>query len=149
MAGQGPQPVPKARIGQQPRRIALQAAENARIRIMRRRMADAAKPRRAGRQMRLQHRRHRFAQQQIGMADDARTGTRRPIQTTGGHRGHTIDELSLPHWAQRRRPIRAVERPAFQKNGRHDIVAAAHVGQQLVKQVKRAERDRLHKKKHT
>ena len=66
------------------------------------------------------------------MAAAARQGPYTPLALSGGQ---PLDELDLPHRPQLHRPIRAIHGSCLDKHGRTHVVAAVHVGDQLVQQI--------------
>jgi hypothetical protein len=80
--------------------------------------------------MRLQHVPHAAAEAEIGMPDDAGADSRPTINAARACRGDAIDEFRFAHWAKLW-SAGAVHRAALHENGRHDIVAALRVGQQI------------------
>jgi hypothetical protein len=105
------------------------------MRVPRRRVPDPTKPVGAGDVERLQHRCDPVAQVQVGVADD---GSGRPagaIEAAGAGGGQPLDKLDLPDGAQLHRAIRTVHGAGLDKHGGAHIVAALHIGDQLVQQI--------------
>src|SRR5262252_2089448 len=98
-------------------------------------MADAAEAAVAGSDLRLQHSRHAVAKAQIGVPDNARTQPALPELSAGAHRRRAVDEFDFADRLQLCRPVGAVHRAAFDKNGLRDVVTASGIGEELVEQV--------------
>jgi hypothetical protein len=98
------------------------------------RMPDAAKAPVPGRDLGLQNPRNPVANPQIGMPDDSRAEPGRPVLAARAHRRRPVDELGFAHGLHLDRAIGAVHRAALDENGLGDFVAAADVGEQLIKQ---------------
>ena len=113
----------------------LLAVVDLRMRVPGNRVADAAKSVGAGGLKRLQHRLDPVAQLQIGMADDCRRRPTRAVEPAGAGSSEALDELDLADGAHLRRSIRPVHRSRLDKHGGAHIVAAIHVGGQLVQQI--------------
>ncbi len=71
------------------------------------------------------------------MADDGGAGAARPVDPAGAHRRHAVHELGLADTAVGGLAARPVHRPAFHEHRADDVVAAGHVGQQLLEQIER------------
>ena len=61
-------------------------------------MANAPEPSAARRNVGFEHCSGRVAAHQIGMADNARAGPGRTIDTAGADGGKAVDELGLTDW---------------------------------------------------
>jgi len=79
----------------------------------------------------------RRSQLQIGVTDDAGAGAHLAIDAAGAHRRHAVDELGLAHRAHLRGAVLSIHGAAFHVDCGDDVMAALHVGQQLVEQVAR------------
>src|SRR5246127_1749846 len=107
----------KARIGVPSRAVAnaLEAAAGYRDVLLKNALGAAANP-------------------QIDIADDAGDAARGPILARRTHRRDAVDELGLTKRLLLLRPIGPVHFAAFFETGRDDIVTAANVLQQILKQ---------------
>ena len=95
---------------------------------------DAAKAAISGRDLGLQHARDPVTQSQIGMTDDGAAQPGRTVLAAGAHRRRPIDELGFTDEFHLDRPVDAVHRATFDKNGLADVVPAAGIGEQFVDQ---------------
>jgi hypothetical protein len=59
----------------------------------------------------------------------------RAVTAACAHRGDAGDELGLADWAQLDRPVGAIHRAAFLKDGGDDVVAGVEVGEQFRQQI--------------
>ena len=78
---------------------------------------------------------HARTDAEVAAADDALGHAARSVSARRAHRRDAVDELDL---AQRRhlgRAALAVHRAAFEEDGRHDVVSAADIGQELGQQI--------------
>src|SRR6266851_3820229 len=69
------------------------------------------------------------------MADDGGGGPAGAIQAAGAGGRQPLDKFNLPHRAQLHRAIRAVHGAGLDKHGCTHVVAAVHIGDQLVQQI--------------
>ena len=98
-------------------------------------MANAAKPAAGSRDMRFQHRLHRFTQRQVGIAHNPGIGGDIAINAACEHRGNAGDEFCLAHRLQGFRPRRAMHGPRLDINCRLDVMAAFEVSQEFIMQI--------------
>jgi hypothetical protein len=98
-------------------------------------MPDATESALAGGDFRLQQRPRGVAEQEIGMADDTGADRGRTVAAAGAHRRGAVGEFHLADRPHRFSPARAVHRACLDIDGRHDVVAGADVGGQIVDQV--------------
>ncbi len=76
-----------------------------------------------------------FAQQQIGVADDAGADSRWAVAAACAHRRDAIGEFNFADGAERLRSIAAVHRAAIDIDGRNNIVAGGDIGGHLLDHV--------------
>ena len=98
-------------------------------------VANAAKAPAARNGMRGQHRRHVIAQAQIRMADDTGGDTGLAILSAGAHGRDAVDEFGLAKHPQGCRAIGLDHGAAFDEDGGNHVMAAIHIGQDLVQQI--------------
>ena len=110
----------------------------ARIGVPRRDMADTPEAVATGAQMGQQHRFDSAAKREVGAADDTRAGARPAQSAAREHGRHAVDELGLADRAHLRRSTLAIHRLRLHVHRRDDVVAAVHVGQEIVSEVARA-----------
>jgi hypothetical protein len=89
---------------------------------------------------------HAVAQEQVRPADDAGAGSEVAVEAAGAHRRDAVDELGLADGSQCKGAVGLVEGAALHEHGRHDVVARAGVGHQLVQQVAPGVGDRGHER---
>ena len=75
------------------------------------------------------------ADPQIDIADDAGDAARLAVFARRAHRRDAVDEFGLAERFQLLRTVGAVHLAAFLEAGRGDVVAAADIGQQILKQI--------------
>ena len=75
------------------------------------------------------------ADPQIDIADDAGDAPRLAVFAGSAHRRDAVDEFGLAERLQLLRAVGAVHLAAFLKTGRGDVVAAADIVEQILKQV--------------
>ena len=98
-------------------------------------MADAAEAVGAGRLQGLQHGGHAVAQVQVGVAHNGGGRAAGAVEPAGAGRGQALDEFHFAHGAHLLRTVGAVHRARLDEHGGAYVVAALHVGGQLVEQV--------------
>ena len=98
-------------------------------------MAHAAEAPGSRRQVRLQHRRHRVAETQVGMPHDPGACAGRTVDAAGAHRGDTGDELRLADGRHLGRALGAIHGAALHEHRGPHVVARAQVAEKLVEQV--------------
>ena len=92
-------------------------------------MPDPAKAAVAGGHLGFPRARDPVAQPQIGVPDNGRAQSGRPVATTRTHGRRSIDELGLPDRFHFGRAAGTIHRAALDKHGLRNIVAAAGVGE--------------------
>ena len=110
----------------------------ARIGVPRRDMADAPEAVATGPQVGQQHRFDSAAEREVGTADDSCAGSRPAQRAAREHGRHAVDEFSFADRAHLRRTTLAVHRLRLHVNRRDDVVAAVHVGEEIVSEGARA-----------
>ena len=98
-------------------------------------MPDAAEAAVAGGDFRLEHRARGFAEQQIGVADDAGAHRGAAVAAARAHRGDAIGKFNFADRPQRFRPAGAVHRAAIDIDGGDDVVAGCDVVGDLLDQI--------------
>ena len=125
----------KRRVEQQAFRARGVDAGHIGVRIPWRGMPDAAEAAVAGDNLCFKNRARGFAQQQIGVADDAGADRGGTVAAAGAHRGDAIGEFNLADRPQRFRPAGAIHCAAIDIDGGDDVVAGCDVGGELLDQI--------------
>src|SRR5262249_28657307 len=97
--------------------------------------ADAAEPSPTSDKVRIQYLGHGIPESQIGGAHNACGNTHRAVLAGGAHRGNAVDELDLAHGAHGFRPVGFEHRGPFDEHGRHTVMPAPHIRQDLVEKI--------------
>ena len=101
--------------------------------------ANAAEPSTASDEVCIQHRGHGIPEHQVRGAHDPVGDTRWAIDAGSAHRGDAVDELDLADRAHGFRPVRFEHGSALDEHGRHDVMAALHIRQDLLQQIARSD----------
>src|SRR5580704_17134140 len=105
------------------------------MRVPSHRVPDATKSVGAGGLKSLQHGLHAIAQLQVGVTDNGRCGPAGTIKPGCSSGCQALDKFDLADGTQLDGPVRAVHGPCLDENRRAHVMAAVHVGGQLVKKV--------------
>ncbi len=130
-----PQPLAEPRILHQPGRCRVAGVQRAGVSVRGGDVADAAEPIAAGADMRLKHRLHPGAQQQVRVTDNAGADARRAVDAAGAHGSDAVDELGLPDRLHVVRAGGAMKRARLHEHRGSDLVPAVQVGEQLRQQI--------------
>jgi hypothetical protein len=136
-----PNTFPEGAVPQQSRRRGVIGIVQARIGVPRRDVTDTSETVTASAQVGQQHWFDTTAKREVGAADHAGAGARPTQDPAREHGRHAVDEFGLADRAHLRRPTLAVHRLRLHVDRRGDVVAAVHVGQELVSEVTRARTD--------
>jgi hypothetical protein len=98
-------------------------------------MPDTVKPVGAGGLQRLQDQLDPIAELQVGMTDNRCRRPTRTIEPGSGSSCQALDKFDLGDGTQLRGPVRAVHGPGLDENRRAHVMAAVHVGGQLMKKI--------------
>ena len=98
-------------------------------------MPDAAEAAVAGGDFRFEHRARGFAEQQIGVTDDAGAQRGAAVAAARAHRGDAVGKFNFANRSQRFRSAGAIHRAAIDIDGRHDVVAGCDIAGDLLDHV--------------
>ena len=114
---------------------AAQPVGDDRVRVQRRRVADAAEPVRRVGEFRLQHIPRGCAQAEVGIADDARRHPGGTKVAAGAHGGHAVGKFHLSHRLHGVGTAGPVHGPAIHVNRGRYVMTAGGVDQKIFQHV--------------